>query len=86
MIDENEKAAPVRAGSGQERKRKHERTTETYHGCKWSATTMRAENSLAGRSARLDPKSRSVVTNRAQRSHSSVLIAIAAGIAARMVR
>ena len=79
METENEKAPSVDNARGQT-KTKHDRTRERYHKCRWSATTTRAENSLAGRSARLDPKSRSMVTNRCAISHSATLIAIAAGI------
>lgn len=76
----NEKAAPVTAGSGQGRTRKHDRTRERYHECRWSATTARDENSLAGRSSRTDLVSRSMGTDRSPISHSATLIAIAAGI------
>ena len=81
MIDGNEKAAPVTAGSGQERTQEHDRTPTPYHGCSGTATTARREPSLDGRSLHADLESRPVVTGPRAISHSPTLIAIAAGIA-----
>lgn len=60
------------------RKRPHiDSAPETYHVGSGTATTRRVENSLAGRSTRLDLESRPVVTDPRPISHSRMLIATA---------
>lgn len=78
MIDGNEKA-PRATTLEAKRRRKHD-LHPRYHIGSGTATTTRAENSLAGRSANVDA-SRPVVTGPRPISHSSVLIAMAACIA-----
>jgi hypothetical protein len=84
MSDGNEKA--LSAVTLKAKWKRRERTTQPYHACNGTATTARREPSLDGRSLHADLESRPVVTDPRHRSHSATLIAIAAGIAARMVR
>jgi hypothetical protein len=82
MTDGNEKAPSYpQLEAKRKRSQKHESAPEPYHIGSGTATTARDEPSLDGRSSHADLESRPAVTGPRHRSHSAVLIAMAARIA-----